>query len=396
MADRADGGSERKFGIHNGEAGESSASEFLRFAATQSVCSTGKNRSGSNPRQGIFPLGMHHEILTSKLVGSASELAFVSARNVDRREGDDDMSEFSTYRVDRRIAEQYEPLGSKPKFWFRDGDRRLMFKADDRGTGEDWAEVVACELCKLLGLPHVQYDLAMECDGESERLPGVICENMAPPPMSLVLGNQLLLAFDPSYPTEQRFKVHQHTIGAVASVLGRLAPVPDSWTADMPTGILTAFDAFVGYLMLDAWIANQDRHHENWGALVGPFAYLAPTFDHGAALARNVTDSERRERLSTKDANRTIAAFARRARSAFYASDADTKSLTTLDAFLAFGELAQSAKQVWLSRLLAVSRDQMWGILERIPDQRITEVGREFTLALLLENQRRLTETIEQ
>ena len=45
---------------------------------------------------------------------------------------------------------------------------------------------------------------------------------------------------------------------------------------------------FVGYVLLDAWIANQDRHHENWGALRhGDELRLAPTFDHGASLVNN-------------------------------------------------------------------------------------------------------------
>lgn len=42
----------------------------------------------------------------------------------------------------------------------------MLFKAEDRGTGEDWAEVVACHLCALLGLPHVEYELAAEYDGQ--------------------------------------------------------------------------------------------------------------------------------------------------------------------------------------------------------------------------------------
>jgi hypothetical protein len=42
--------------------------------------------------------------------------------------------------IDRGRAQSFEPLGSKQKFWFRKGDRRLLFKAKDRGTGDDWAE----------------------------------------------------------------------------------------------------------------------------------------------------------------------------------------------------------------------------------------------------------------
>ncbi len=47
------------------------------------------------------------------------------------------MNEFPTVRVDRSRSQSVEPLGSKPKSWFRDGERRLLFKAEDRATGED-------------------------------------------------------------------------------------------------------------------------------------------------------------------------------------------------------------------------------------------------------------------
>jgi hypothetical protein len=115
------------------------------------------------------------------------------------------MTEFYVLQVDRSRSQSVEPLGSKPKFWFSDGNRRLLFKAENRETGEDWAEVVSCHLCELLGLPHVEYELAAEHDGDRYICPGVVCENMARKPLVLVLGNQLLLAVDPQYPTAQRF-----------------------------------------------------------------------------------------------------------------------------------------------------------------------------------------------
>jgi hypothetical protein len=83
-----------------------------------------------------------------------------------------DMSQFPIHPVDRSRAQSVETLGSKPKFWFREGDRRLLFKAEDRGTGEDWAEVVACHLCRLLHLPHVEYELAAEYDNDTYQRPG--------------------------------------------------------------------------------------------------------------------------------------------------------------------------------------------------------------------------------
>ena len=254
-------------------------------------------------------------------------------------------------RVDRSRSQSVEPLGSKPKFWFRDGERRLLFKAEDRGTGEDWAEVVACHLCELVGLPHVEYELAAEYDGEQFIRPGVVCENMARKPVALVLGNQLLLAVDPQYPQAQRFKVRQHTVEAVSDIVAQLATPPEDWMRDVPAGIGSALDVFAGYVMLDAWIANVDRHHENWAALSdGNESRLAPTFDHGAALARNLLDSQREDHLTTKDQNRTVAAFAGRGRSAFYGSPEDARPLELREAFRAFAQEAPNAAHVWLNR----------------------------------------------
>jgi hypothetical protein len=268
-----------------------------------------------------------------------------------------------------------------------------LFKAEDRGTGEDWAEVVACHLCELIGLPHVEYELAAEFDGQQYIRPGVVCENMAYRPAGLVLGNQLLLALDPQYPQSQRFKVRQHTVDAVSSIVRGLAPPAVDWMASVPAGVTSALDVFAGYVMLDAWIANQDRHHENWGALVeADEMRLAPTFDHGAALARNLLDQERRIRLTTNDRNQAVEAFARRGRSAFYGSSTDKKALESVEAFREFAQRVPVAGRAWLDRLRLVERQAVQAIVERVPAARMSDTTKRFTLELLLANQRRLLE----
>src|SRR6267142_3629268 len=130
---------------------------------------------------------------------------------------------FPIVRVDSRTAESLEPLGTKPKFWYQDAGRRMLFKAEERGTGEDWSEKIACELCTLLGLPHVHYDLAVDV---ARDVPGVVCATCAPPPMALGLGNQLLQALDPSYPDGRKYKVRGHTVNAVVEVMSLLEPPP--------------------------------------------------------------------------------------------------------------------------------------------------------------------------
>ena len=57
--------------------------------------------------------------------------------------------------VPEGASSQLEQLGTKSKFWYRDEhDKRGMFKRGRPGTGENWAEKVCCEICRLLGLPH--------------------------------------------------------------------------------------------------------------------------------------------------------------------------------------------------------------------------------------------------
>ena len=297
---------------------------------------------------------------------------------------------FDVVQVNSALADALEPLGTKRKFWYTDGAKRILFKAEERGTGEDWAEKIACELCTLLGLPHVHYDLAYD---ESNQTPGVVCLSFAKSPILLILGNQLLLNRDPKYPAGEgkRYRLREYTVAAVAEVLHRLTLPPADWTASLPAGATSALDVFIGYVMLDAWIANQDRHHENWGALSeGKSLSLAPTFDHGASMARNLSDEERHERMITRDVNRQIHSFTRKARSAFYAQQDDAKPLSTLAAWQAFARLSSAATAAWTNRLEAIDDTQVHALLVKIPPSRMSNVCRKFTLELLKENRKRV------
>lgn len=300
------------------------------------------------------------------------------------------MEKFPVRKVDRATKVATEQLGSKPKFWFRDGHQELMFKAEDRGKGEDWAEVISGELCELLGLPHVTYELAALYNDGDYLLPGIVCKNMAPGSQSLIMGNELLLDLDPDYPKQKRFKVQEHSVPAVCRTLNFLEPPLDK-LGNAPAGIVSMVDYFIGYVLLDAWIANTDRHHENWAAIRdGKSIRLAPTFDHGASLANILMDSERIDRMQTKDRGRSVAAFAKRARSAFYADKRDKKPLATIDAFCAFAEYSHHAGPAWLERLNSISEEAVFGLLSRVPDDRMSVPCRDFTHQLLCMNRQRL------
>jgi hypothetical protein len=300
---------------------------------------------------------------------------------------------FPIRQVDQLQSEDIEYLGTKRKFWFTLDGQRFLFKAEERGTGEDWAEKVVCELARLLGLPHIEYELAHEYQGQDPIQPGVVCPTFVPRPLALIMGNQLLYVRDPQYPmtSEVKYGVSAHTVNAVAAVLPLLGPPSPGWMQHTPAGITTALGVFVGYVMLDAWVANQDRHHQNWGAILdGSQISLAPTYDHGASLARNLTDEERKARLLTRDKKQSVDHFATRARSGFFRAVGDKKTMFTLDVFHHFAHLEPGAAKIWLEKLRGIGSAVVDAILAEVPPQRMSPITRQFTSALLSINQRRL------
>ena len=302
---------------------------------------------------------------------------------------------FPIVQVNSRTAESLEQLGAKRKFWLADGGQQMLLKLEDRGTGEDWAEKLACEFCELLGLPHVHYDLALDL---ATNTPGVVCPTLAVPGWVLGLGNQMLGALDPTYPEGNKYKVRAHIPDAVATVLGLLNPPPGPFSDCLPDDVVTALDVFTGYALLDAWIGNQDRHHENWGVLRGSGGFtsaelhLAPTFDHGASMARQLTDEERLRRMTTDDQGYGIASFARKARSAFYSGPAESKTMTTFAVWEDFSRRAPLAANAWRRRLKAIDEQEAHEVISSVPPDRMTDLCRTFTLNLLEENRRRLLE----
>lgn len=108
-------------------------------------------------------------------------------------------------------------------------------------------------------------------------------------------GNELLAGDLADYPRYELRRIAAYQIINVVQVLCRLESSP-------LTG-RPAVEDFAGYLVLDALVANVDRHHENWAVLVARRGarrcVLAPTFDHAASLACGLTDEARIERLRT-------------------------------------------------------------------------------------------------
>jgi hypothetical protein len=284
-----------------------------------------------------------------------------------------------------------EHLGTKEKFWFQDASLgSCLFKKARSGTGEDWSEKIAAELCKLLGLPHANCELAT-FNGQN----GTVSPSFIPDGGSLSLGNEVLSQSFASYPKSES-SPSQHTVDRVFQTLNKLElHLPQKW--DPPDGITCVAEVFLGYLLLDAWIGNTDRHHENWGIiLLSKSRYLAPTYDHASSLGRNLSNTERLNRLSTKDRGYSVEAFVEKALSCLYRQSSDNKPLKVHDAFCQAAQLYPQAACVWLEKLSQISSDRTLELFGRVPCQRISPVAIEFAQTMLEINKHRLVKTISQ
>lgn len=295
---------------------------------------------------------------------------------------------YQVIEIPEYSAELYEQLGTKRKFWY--DDETKLFKEGRLGTGENWAEVVASRICDYLDMPHAHYDF-----GVFQGREGVVCGTIVPSGGRLVHANEPLARFSAAYNAERKYKQAAYTILAVVALLRALqmkVSLPPGWN-NVPDGVDGPLGLFIGYLMLDALIANQDRHHENWGFIAQDSGaiYLAPTFDHASSLGRNESDNVRIERLTTRDSRRTVEYYATRGQSALYDGDASgSKRLATLEAFKRAAEKCPQAAQGWLERLALIDKGVLVLIFENIPTQLITQPAIDFAIELVLVNKKRL------
>ena len=281
------------------------------------------------------------------------------------------------------LTQDDEPMGTKEKVWLKapgDGGSHLFkrVRIDRIGStyGDDWAEKLASELAGLLRVPAAEVDLARR--GEA---PGVVCRRINDRKIvDLAHGNELLAARQPAYDMDRKREHPHYTVEAVRDCLGDVASPPD---VSEP---LTGFDTWAGYLAFDAWIANTDRHHENWGVLIDTrdgSKRLSPSFDHGSSLGFNVSARAFQDMLDHPEA---LQRWCRYGRSNHFAGRPRLVQL----AAQALATAGPRARAHWLGTLHAIRPDDWNRIIDRIPDTRMSEPARTVVSTVLEVNRGRL------
>ena len=281
-----------------------------------------------------------------------------------------------------------EPGGAEPKYWITRPedvdrlklDRLWLFKPVKRGVEsgyrryDDVAELVASALAEAIGLPAAAVKFARRNADE-----GIISRNITTPGWELHPGDTRLSecpGYERISDDDHRPKNQQgHNLANIRSVLDGCAGPPDGF-ADEP-----AFPVFAGYLVFDAWIANTDRHAINWAVLERDgLLRLAPSFDHGTALASGVREAD----LARRDP-RTFAHGGMASRFE------NGRKRTLVDLALEAVELGGPLARVWLERVAGLDPARLDKLLDAATNTtRMSVERRTFLEAVLRENQGRL------
>ncbi|WP_143082118.1 HipA domain-containing protein [Nonomuraea wenchangensis] len=277
----------------------------------------------------------------------------------------------------------YEPEGSDEKIWLIQPvfGRRALFKPnvrnDDAERADHWPEKLAAVLAAELGVPSAEIDLAVRSGRR-----GCVSYDVTLPGWELQPGFLLLTSFlgrdhDPMD------KSHEgHTLLNIRSALEGYRHPPGF---DGPEEF-GAFEVFAGYTMLDALIANRDRHPANWAVLIGreqDDRRLCPSYDHATSLGFSLADAKR-TRLLAK--GREWEAHLRRGTA--WRFEGCRKVPLTDFAATALALVGGSVRRYWLDRLHACRKDRVEMAVASIPE--MSEAARRFAVELVDANRRRL------
>jgi hypothetical protein len=279
-------------------------------------------------------------------------------------------------------VDQGEASGGEEKAWLRhpDGSLWLFKPRTEQATwsqGEDWAEKISAHVAAALGVPAAPVELA---DRAGRR--GTVSRSLRPSGWELQHGSLLLAELVPGYEAMTKDR-RGHTLDNIRRVLDGVAgPVDPAVPGD-----LTAFDIFAAYLMLDAVIANQDRHEENWAVLrslpgEGPMR-LCGSYDHGSSLGFNLMDAKRQQVIEAG-----LARWAGRGRAQRFEQATDGRLSLVELAGKALAATSEAARSHWLGCLARVSPSSWDELVAQVPE--MSDPARTFAGELLKINHGRM------
>lgn len=297
----------------------------------------------------------------------------------------------SILEVDPTWRRGIEDMGSKPKFWFRYQNEMWLFKQARPNTGEHWAEKVASEIAELLGLPTHEVQIA-----RYEGRIGCAVKFFLKKNEILVHGNELLGGAIKGYDKDKQRGQADHNFSNIVETIEKWFPGKFRKSASLN---------LVGYFVFDALVGNTDRHHENWGMLLKPVKVpaadrqtgeqmrfkvaLAPTFDHGSSLGRELLD-ERVQFLLAEP--KGVQRYIRKATTGgIFENGQARKGLAPMALVELIAVTYPRLVMPWRNRIAALPEDFAVPLLAGVPESCMSQASRDFVLAFLSESRKMIT-----
>lgn len=245
-----------------------------------------------------------------------------------------------------------------------------------RTLGHDWSERIATQVARTLEIPSSRVELAHRHGAR-----GVVSQSFAPRKSGLQLSNASLLLPNvvADYDARKKREVPGYTLEAAFAVLTGYGP-----PIGAPSEIGDGSSAFAGYLMLDAVVGNQDRHHDNWGVIIGQRGErrIAPSFDPASCLGYQAPEVAKEQYLARGD----VALWARRGRSNHFEGRPNLVS----HAVNALLRVPRTAADAWVARLSSVADDAWEPMVDAVPTGLMSQADRRFAVEVLRLNKRRV------
>ena len=281
---------------------------------------------------------------------------------------------YPIYQIDSNWAEgnyleRDEDIGRLDKFWIVHPELgRSLVKIEDE-IAPAWNEKISSEIAKRLNLAAASYEIG-ELVGWQEYPEGtraIVSLDFKQPNLEYIQGVELLLQTDPEYYDYGVFEV-------LETLSQNQVRLPDNY--QFPAGINDGADLFVGYLLLDSLIANNDRHDENWeiGLDERGVMSLAPVFDNGASFGTTLGALVDENYDPQRHMQNDFSAFGE----------------LHLETFKQAARIRPNAARVWLNQLAKIEPTELDGFLAQIPPERIKPEAQAFAQRLLEYNRTQL------
>lgn len=203
-------------------------------------------------------------------------------------------------------------------------------------------------------------------------------------------GNELLAGVIPGYDKDKQRGQADHNFPNIVTTIETLFT---NAKAREHTSL-----RMVGYLIFDALVGNTDRHHENWGMVIKllteppadtaaetPRQFqvsLAPTFDHGSSLGRELLGERARQLLADREG---IKRYIRKATGGIFRDAEAAKGLAPMALVELIAQSYPSLYKPWRERIASMPEHGVLPLMEAIPRSCMSAASRDFVLAFLRE-----------